>query len=190
MQQVQVIMLLSTAKVLEDHLASLDLSAVLVSGKAPFGCCYPKSVKRVLIRATAAPCSDKHAATGKVVCHWILDNNFSWINKDRKLPPTWKWLQQLDWKLGHPLLIIQPREQQHPAGKAYKKIHLVICTVNSMAEERCDKCSFIGTKAAMQQHHQAQNSMRRWPVSLQEGLRQTPEKCWHSAQPWEDLQGC
>ena len=134
-----------------DHLASLDLSAVLVSRKAPFGCCYPKSVRRVLIRATAAPCSDKHAATGKVVCHWILDNNFSWIS-NRKLPPTWKWLQQLDWKLGHPLLIIQPREQQHPAGKA--------------------------------------NSMQRWPVSLQEGLRQTLEKCWHSAQPWEGLQGC
>ena len=38
--------------------------------------------------------------------------------------------------------------------KAYKKINLVVCTVNSMVEdlERCDKCSFIGTKAAMQQH--------------------------------------
>ena len=83
-------MLLSTAKVLEDHLASLDLSAVLVPGKALFGCCYPKSVRRVFIRTTAVSCSDKHAATGKVVCHWILDNNFSSINKDRKLPPTWK----------------------------------------------------------------------------------------------------
>ena len=67
-------MLLSTAQVLEDHLASLDLSAVLVSGKAPFGCCYPKSVWRVQAGTTAAPCLDKHAATRKVVCHWILDN--------------------------------------------------------------------------------------------------------------------
>ena len=50
------------------------------------------------------------------------------------------------------LLTIQQCEQQHPAGKAYKKIDLVVCTVDSMAEEKCDKCSFVGDKAAMQQH--------------------------------------
>ena len=36
----------------------------LVSGKAPFGCCYLKSVWRVQAGTAAAPCSDKHAATG------------------------------------------------------------------------------------------------------------------------------
>ena len=50
------------------------------------------------------------------------------------------------------LLTVHPREQQHPAGKAYKKINLVVCKVDSMAEEKCDKCSFVGDKAAMQQH--------------------------------------
>ena len=47
------------------------------------------------------------------------------------------------------LLTVHPREQQHPAGKAYKKINLVVCKVDSMAEEKCDKCSFVGDKAAM-----------------------------------------
>lgn len=50
------------------------------------------------------------------------------------------------------LLTVQPREQQHPARKAYKKINLVVFKVDSMAEEKCDKCSFVGDKAAMQQH--------------------------------------
>ena len=50
------------------------------------------------------------------------------------------------------LLTVHLPEQQHPAGKAYKKINLVVCKVDSMAEEKCDKCSFFGDKAAMQQH--------------------------------------
>ena len=106
-------MLLSTARVLEDHLASLDLSAVLVSGKAPFGCCYPKSVRRVLIRTTAAPCSDEHAATRNVVCHWILDNQ-----QGPEAPTHLEVTATIKTKSGHQLLTIQPCEQQHPPGKS------------------------------------------------------------------------
>ena len=45
-----------------------------------------------------------------------------------------------------------PHEQQHPAGKAYKKINLVVCIVVSMMEKRCDKCTFVGDEAALEQH--------------------------------------